>query len=87
MLGPWPIAWAAMKTIVLGVYAVAFLLQISGAILVIQDALASRRDMRQLKLDLADAEAAADDHRRKISGQYRRLSRPPPRSRRGRVRR
>jgi hypothetical protein len=56
-----------VKIAALVLYVIAFLLQMSGAILVIQDVVTSIRNMRQLNVDLADAEAAADEHRRKIA--------------------
>ncbi|MGH3968461.1 MAG: hypothetical protein ACRDTV_10220 [Mycobacterium sp.] len=56
-----------MKCAVLILYVVAFLLQMTGAAGVIQDVRTSIRNMRQLKVDLTDAEAAADEHRRQIA--------------------
>ncbi|ABK65594.1 hypothetical protein MAV101_11330 [Mycobacterium avium subsp. hominissuis 101] len=57
-------AWVKTATLVL--YGCAFLLQALGAIGVIRDVRTSIRNMRQLKADLIDAEATADEHRRKI---------------------
>lgn len=56
-----------MKCAVFTLYVVAFLLQAAGATGVIQDVLTSIRNMRQLKVDLTDAEVAADEHRRQIA--------------------
>ncbi len=54
-----------MKVAALILYAVAFALQMVGAFGVIHGVVTSIRNMRQLKDDLLDAEATADEHRRK----------------------
>lgn len=56
-----------MKTAVLVLYVVAFILQLVGAFGVIQDVRASVGNMLRLKTDLAEADAAAEDHRQKIA--------------------
>lgn len=55
-----------MNVAALILYVLAFLLELFGAIGVIQDVRTSIGNMRQLKSDLTDAEAAADEHRRQI---------------------
>jgi hypothetical protein len=55
-----------MKFVVLGLYAIGFLLQLAGAYGLIQDVLTSISNMRQLKVDLAEADDTAREHRRKI---------------------
>lgn len=52
--------------LVLVLYVVGFLLQLVGAIGVIQDVRQSIRNTRQLRADLAAANQAADEHRRSI---------------------
>jgi hypothetical protein len=56
-----------MKVAALVLYAVAFLMQMAGAYVVVQDVRTSIRNMRQLKDDLTEAEASADEHRRQIA--------------------
>lgn len=58
---------AMMKIASLVVYGLAFLLQMAGAFGVIQDVRTSIGNMQQLKLDLADAEETAQEHRRSIA--------------------
>jgi hypothetical protein len=57
---------APMKVAALVLYVVAFGLQMAGAVGVIREVRTSVRNMRQLKVDLTDAEAAADEHRQRI---------------------
>ncbi len=55
-----------VKIAALVLYALAFTLQMTGAVGVIQDVRTSVRNMRHFKDDLTDAEAAADEHREQI---------------------